>query len=149
MLRIDGIASTMPATARVKAEPRGAAGDTRFAHQLTSSVSVLRSASAPAMAALNRLTGVLALQEIRPPTAGRRRAIDRGEALLETLGELQAALLDDSGPTAIAERLRAHVAAWRGPIDDPVLHEILDAIDLRAQVELAKLERDAGSSGES
>jgi hypothetical protein len=143
MLRIDGNASTMPAAARIKVEPRTAVGDIGFARQLSSSVRAPRPGAAPSAAALGPLPGMLALQEVRPQGESARRAIRRGKALLDTLGELQAALLDDAGPMVIAERLRSEIEGQREHDDDPALKDILDAIELRALVELAKLDRDA------
>lgn len=94
------------------------------------------------------LAGMLALQTLAVAGEGRRRAIRRGASLLETLDELQAALLDDG---ASAERIAARLAfqlSKREPEQsDLELAAILDAIELRAHIEMAKIERDAGTAG--
>jgi len=45
-------------------------------------------------------------------------------------------------PRADLERIAASVEQKRAQTDDPVLESILDEIELRAKVELAKLERE-------
>lgn len=147
MLRIDGNPSTRPAATRARGEAHTAIADTGFARQLGIPATTLRSAPSPSMAAASPSAAMLALQEIRTPAARRRQAISRGGRLLDMLGQLEVALLDDAGPAAVVDRLRSHLEERREDSDDAALNELLDAIDLRALVELAKLERDAGPAG--
>ncbi len=95
---------------------------------------------------LASLGAVLAIQEVDDPLAGRRRARDRGERLLDALDEVRLALLDGRLPARKLEALRQLATAQRGRADDPKLQAVLDEIELRTAVELAKLERadDAG-----
>jgi len=79
------------------------------------------------------------IQEMPDALAQRRRAVQRGSTLLDRLDDLRLALLSGSlSPGQIAELQRA-VASERGLVDDPRLLAVLDEIDLRAKVELAKL----------
>ena len=55
--------------------------------------------------------------------------------------EESAPLLTGSLPRATLERLGARIEAKRHRVDDPGLIQILDEIELRAAVELAKLGR--------
>lgn len=90
-------------------------------------------------APVSALDALLAVQEVNPDGRKPRRAVLRGKALLDSLDTIRDALL--SG-TLSAERLgvlRDLVAADRESVEDPELSELLDEIDLRAQVELAKL----------
>lgn len=90
-------------------------------------------------AAVGRLDALLAMQEVDDRAARRSQAKRRGEALLDQLDGLRRDLLMGAVPrdrlAAIARRIREQRAA----VDDPTLAAILDEIDLRAQVELAKL----------
>ncbi len=100
------------------------------------------------MTSLTASPALLVLQELRANGTGRRRSVARGQAILEGLDELGLALLEDSDPVEIASRLRARLDAGRELCDDAALDAILDAIDLRAHVELAKLEsRTVGNAG--
>lgn len=92
---------------------------------------------------LATLGGVLAVQEVEDPTAERRRATRHGHRLLDELRALQLALVDGRVPEGILRRLAVLVDGLRPSATDARLSAVLDAIELRAAVELAKLRRDA------
>jgi hypothetical protein len=83
---------------------------------------------------------LLALQEVEGPLERRRRAVRRAGRLLDALDEVKLALLggDQSGPAL--QRLAQAVREHRAGADDPMLEGVLDEIDTRAAVELAKAE---------
>jgi len=91
---------------------------------------------------LTSLDALMTLQA--PPDAleGRRRGLRRGRDLLDQLDELRLALLDGELPLATLQHLRAGVGAARDATDDPGLDAVLREVELRAAVELAKLERE-------
>ena len=76
----------------------------------------------------------------------RRQAAARGHDLLDILEDLRQHLLGGTVPKDILDRLSVVVATNRASIDDPDLTAVLNEIDLRAQVELAKLGRSSDSS---
>jgi hypothetical protein len=83
--------------------------------------------------------GLFQIQELPDALAQRRRAVQRGSTLLDRLDDLRLALLTGAlSPGQIAE-LQRMVSSERGLVDDPRLIAVLDEIDLRARVELAKL----------
>ena len=97
--------------------------------------------SAAAMASVGSLEALLALQETLSPTERRRRAVRRGGRILDALDDLRLAVLDPAeidGPAL--ERLQAAVREARGETEDPGLNGVLEEIELRAAVELAKRE---------
>ena len=106
------------------------------------------SATGPAAAAgaaggVAGLSGLMALQGVDDPLERRRRNIRRGSGLLDRLDELKLALLSGAdGQTALQGLSRAAAEA-RAEDDTPGLTAILDQIDLRAAVELAKAQRQA------
>lgn len=98
------------------------------------------SRAAPA-AGLTNLGALLALQGEDDVTERRRRATKRSNTLLDQLDGIRIAILE-GGVTreqvaALAVTLREH----RDAVEDPGLNAILDDVELRAEVELAKLER--------
>jgi hypothetical protein len=100
------------------------------------------SAGAPAAAAtLAGLDAVLLLQtESETPQERRRRSAQRGQDLLDGLDRLKAALL---GGRVAPHELRAIAGRLNeraGPTGDPRLDGLMAEIELRAAVELAKLE---------
>jgi Class II flagellar assembly regulator len=97
--------------------------------------------SAGSVANLAAVGSLLALQETQGDPDGDTRGRRRGEDLLDRLDELRLALLEGRLSVAAIERLADLVAARRAQVSDPRLAEILDEIELRAAVELAKLGR--------
>lgn len=86
---------------------------------------------------------ILAIQEVdgvEDATARRTRAIRRGERLLDLLDGLRHGLLDGRIPAATLRMLRSTLLE-RVEVEEPELAAVLAEIDLRAAVELAKLER--------
>jgi class II flagellar assembly regulator FliX len=93
----------------------------------------------PAAPAVGIGSSLLVVQEVGDATAERRRALARGFSLLDRLDELRLALLagrvDRDALTGLAQSVRSA----RSGVDDPALTAVLDEIELRAAVELAKL----------
>jgi hypothetical protein len=84
---------------------------------------------------------LLALQGAEDPTAraARRRMTDRADTLLEELDGLRLALLTGNLTVGHVIDIADVVASHRERIMDPKLTAVLDEIDLRAQIEIAKL----------
>lgn len=98
------------------------------------------SARAPAaVGPLGRVEMLLAVQEVANEGGGRRRARQRGEAILDQLDALRHGLLTGRIAQGDLSRLLALVRGQRESVMDPMLDEVLAEIELRACVELAKL----------
>jgi hypothetical protein len=93
---------------------------------------------APTVAGLDAM---LALQGVEDPLSRRRKALRRGHKLLDTLDGLRLAVLDGTVSLGHLSRLSLLVAEAREDVDDPALESALAEIDVRAAVELAKLQR--------
>jgi hypothetical protein len=92
------------------------------------------------MGAVGSLEALMALQEVGGPLERRRKAMTRANRILDVLDEMKLALMDGSlSPDAI-ERLTRAVRDQRESTDDPGLESVLDEIETRAAVEMAKLE---------
>lgn len=102
--------------------------------------SAAATASASAMAGVADVSALMALQGVEGPLERRRRAIRRGGGLLDRLEELKLALLSGESGEAALERLTRGLREERTDDDDAGLNAVLDQIDLRASVELAKAE---------
>ena len=134
-MRIDSTSPLRPAAPRRDGKT-GSANGSDFA----SAVSGDQTAAAPAAThPVVSVEGLFQLQELPDALAERRRAVQRGSLLLDRLDDLRLALLGGGlSPGGIAQLQRV-AASERGRVDDPRLIALLDEIDLRAQVELAKL----------
>jgi hypothetical protein len=83
---------------------------------------------------------LLALQEVDGPGERRRRAVRRAGRILDVLDEMRLALLDGRADPATAQKLAQAVREERLAVEDPRLSGVLDEIETRARVELAKVE---------
>ena len=84
---------------------------------------------------------ILTLQGIDDSTSGRSKGLAHGEQLLDMLDQVRDGLLAGGIPRATLNRLAVAVGRRQDGFADPKLQSILDEIDLRAKVELAKLEQ--------
>lgn len=101
-------------------------------------------AQASSVSATQGVMGVealLALQELGGPLERKRRAVGRAGRILDTLDALKIALLEGDISAGDLDRLRRAVRDERDNTDDPALEAVLDEIELRAAVEVAKLEQ--------
>lgn len=87
------------------------------------------------------VSALMALQGVEDPTERRRRAVRRGAGLLDRLEALKLAHLSGESPGESLQALSRALAELRPSADEnPGLNGVLDQIDLRAAVELAKAE---------
>jgi len=134
-MRIESKPPTVPASRATRAKSGSESGV-----EFSAGLSEEQPASAPAAARpLSPVDGLFALQEMPDALAERRRAVRRAGTLLDRLDDIRLALLSGSLPLSQIAELQRVIASARGALDDPRLIEVLDEIDLRAQVELAKL----------
>lgn len=94
-------------------------------------------AAATAASGVAGLSSLMALQGVEDATERRRRAVRRGNGLLDRLSDLKLALLSGDGGERALEGLTRTLREERSE-DDPGLKAVIDQIDLRAAVELAK-----------
>jgi hypothetical protein len=96
--------------------------------------------SAGGVSAIGSLDALIALQEVGGPLERRRRATGRASRILEALEDLKLELLAGGLTPTVVEALTRAVRDQRALTDDPRLEGVLDEIETRAAVELAKLE---------
>lgn len=99
-----------------------------------------RSSAATPVAPAAGLDAILALQAVGTSTEGRRKAVKRARGLLDMLEDIKADLLIGN---VSADRLDALVSQLSGLRERgaPDLEAVIDEIDLRVRVELAKFGR--------
>ena len=130
--------------------PRGPHGPSRvskprktsesaFADTLREVSEVAGEAEVDASAPISGIGAVLSVQEVSGEAEERRQAVSRGEDLLDRLEEIRLALLTGRMPAARLHELARMVDAKRRQTPDEELNAVLDEIDLRVRVELAKL----------
>src|SRR3954471_78971 len=86
------------------------------------------------------LDSILMLQGLDDSTQGKSKGREHGEQLLDLLDSVRDGLLAGGIPRATLNKLAAAVTRRHEAFADPKLQDVLDQIELRAHVELAKLE---------
>ena len=124
----------------IRATPRASATKgAGFSSQLASGpVAVGTVSSATPLGAID---GILAVQEVPTATDGRSRGIKHGYSILDQLDEIRLGLLSGSLSSSRLAELGREIEDVRDSVIDPQLSAILDDIELRAAVELAKLDK--------
>ena len=133
-MRIDGNSLTsgvMPRTQNASAAGSGEA----FA--LEAEIPAGRPAGPAPMSSLTSIEALLVLQETEDPLFAKKKALRRGRSLLDTLDEIKADLLVGQVGEGRLNQLMALITQAREK-SSPGLDALLDDIELRARVELAK-----------
>lgn len=87
------------------------------------------------------LDSILMLQGMDDSTEGRAKGQAHGEQLLNLLDAVRDGLLAGGIPRSTLNKLAVAVTRRHDAFADPRLQDVLDQIELRAHVELAKLEQ--------
>jgi hypothetical protein len=98
-------------------------------------------AATKATQSIAMVDSLLAVQGAEDPTAraAKKRARQRAETVLNELERLRIAMLGGALTIGHMVDIADVVASHREKINDPALTALMDEIDLRAQVELAKM----------
>ncbi len=127
-----------------KRKGTASASDGVFAEHLKDAAQTTESTGLAETTSVQASEGVLAVQEVPDSTDGRSRgrAMRYGEDVLDRLDQIRDGLLVGAiSKNELAELART-LRAGRQRSDDPRLNEIIDEVELRAEVEIAKLTRD-------
>ena len=126
----------------------GDAGDSAaFRNALGGSTAAASATNVGASVGVNSVAALMALQSAEDPLEKRRRVERRGRQLLDGLDRLKLDLLEGGDPRATLERLKAVLESERENSGELELESLIDQIELRVEVELAKLESNHSVSG--
>lgn len=139
-MKVSGPAGPSAAGGARPARAQGAAPGFEPLMPTTSSAGAAGVSAAGGVARVASLDALMALQEVGGPLERRRRAVGRASQILDALDDLKLDLLEGRlSPDSLAALTRS-VREQRSLTDDPRLESVLDEIETRAAVELAKLE---------
>jgi len=126
--------------ARSAARPAGGQGS--FALPTTTGAGAAADvARSMGVAGVSSVNALIALQDVGGPLERRRRAMGRAGRILDVLDEVKLALIDGEVSHRDLDRLMRAVREERMATDDSALEGVLNEIETRAAVELAKLEQ--------
>jgi len=138
-MKITGSGPTAGPDRRRKISGSAGSPERAFADQVgTGPAAPTRVVGATPLAALD---GVLAAQEVPDAAEERRRAARHGHGVLDELQALQVGMVEGWVSEGALRRLAGLLEGLRPSVADPDLASVLEEIELRAAVELAKLAR--------
>lgn len=136
-MRIEGSNRTQNVSGRGRVKRQGADGEVFQPDVPGESAQATQTSDAAPAAGLD---GLLALQAVEDPVFAKRKAVKRGQNMLDVLEEMKADLLAGEVSEGRLNRLMALVQQAK-LASTPELDSLIADIELRARVELAKLGR--------
>ena len=137
-MKVEGPSKSQGASKSGKAKSAGKA-DSTFGDMVAGAVA--ESQGAAATQSIAKVDDLLAVQSVEAVggRGARRKMVVRGEKVLRQLDHLRLAML--TGNMSLGQMLDIAdvVASHREDVDDPDMTAVLDEIDLRAQIEIAKM----------
>lgn len=140
---VEKVGYTRPVSQTRPARKAGSVSAPGFAEALARAegVSGVEGVEPPAgIGAIGAMGVLLGAQEVDEREAKRQKAVKKGRLTLDVLSQLRDALLMGALAHSTIAQLERLVAEERRDNDDPLLNDILNEIEVRAAVELAKLE---------
>ena len=139
-MKVQGPGQTQGAS-KSKKKGKSSGADGSFGDFVSSGAS--EAAPAKATQSIAHVDALLAIQETEDPTAraAKQRMRHRGGSILNELEKIRMAMLNGNLTVGHMVDIADVVASHREKITDSELMGILDEIDLRAQVEIAKMRK--------
>lgn len=140
-MKIDRTGPVRPTAPAKRSDKAGKARGGGFSQHLKSGPDAAAGA-APANP-VSSVDALLTIQEVADSATGQSKSRARkwGNDVLDQLEQLRIGIVDGVIPRHELERIATTVDRQRTRTDDPALEAVLDEIELRAKVELAKLDR--------
>jgi Class II flagellar assembly regulator len=143
-MKVSNVGSGVSTSGARRTDKTSGSAKGAFKQALNSAMDTLEEAQAfdgpSAMGGVETLWAVQAMGD-STERESRRRLVQRGEDILDRLEEVRHCLLMGTIPKDKLEQLTQMIRARREACSDPRLGNLLDDIELRAEVELAKLSR--------
>ncbi len=139
-MKVSGPDSTQKVSGTKKTSKAGSTGGVQFGSLLETGETEAP-AHTSATGVIAGIDSLLAAQEVDDPAqrSARKRMRARGEDVLKQLDKLRLGMLTGTLSVGNLLDIADVVATHRERINDPQLSSILDEIDLRAQIEIAKM----------
>jgi hypothetical protein len=139
-MKVDGPNKSSATKGPSKTGAKRSAGGASFGSLIEETEETAAKTGVSGAAPTAQIDALLALQELEDSTSGEaeRRAKKRGQLLLDQLDQLRLGLLSGGIALATLHQLERMVSSEREKVMDPKLAAVLDEIDLRVQIELAK-----------
>ncbi len=135
--KVEGSSSVRSASPVRKAGKAGGVGGASFSQHLQDD-GISAASAVSGMSGVSGVSALIGIQEVEDATERAAKGKKRAQSILKDLDNIQVALITGALSKDQLLHLSASVQSERASVDDPRLASILDDIDLRARVELAK-----------
>ena len=139
-MKVSGTSGVGPSAGPGKAKAAGGGQGFQVA-QPAAAAGAVQTARAAGVSGVMSVDTILALQDVGGPLERKRRAVGRAGRILDVLEDVKVALLSGEVSAGDLERLKQAVRDERDATEDDRLEGVLNEIETRAAVEIAKLER--------
>lgn len=136
-MKITGTGPIQSKTIKKTSAKKGASG-AAFSGQITETSTSVASQATGAAGGIASVDALIALQGVPDSTDGRSKGLARAEDMLDLLEDIRKGILLGAISTTNLRTLADLARDQKDKADDPRLNEILEDIELRAEVELAK-----------
>lgn len=142
-MKVEGPSKSQKASKSGKSAGAGKTGktDSTFGDMVTGAAQ--ESAGVAATQSIAKVDALLAVQGAESATEGktRRKMYDRGDKVIRQLDHLRLGLLTGKLNLGQVIDLADVIASHREKVNDPEMTAVLDEIDMRAQIEIAKMRK--------
>lgn len=139
-MKVNGTRGAPTAGAATGSRPSSASGFSLQTGAAGAADSAAAAARTAGVGAVGSMDALLALQEADGPLERKRRAVKRGGRILDVLEKIKLAMLDGLGGASALDGLARAVREERAQTGEEGLEDVLNEIETRAAVELAKAE---------
>ena len=142
-MKVEGPKKSAPSKGASKTGGAKPTGDSTFSGMVDDTEETSGHKPVSGVMQIGQLDALLSIQENADSTSeeAAKRGRQRAAQILDQLDQVRVGLLTGSIPLSTLQQLSRTIQSHRDNVIDPKLAELLDEIDLRAQVELAKLGR--------
>jgi len=143
-MKVNGVGAGRNTASTRKTKKTSTSGGS-FSDTLKGTAESMETVSAGGIGGVSSVSSIIAVQEVPDSMDERSKGlmIAYGDDLLDRLEELRLGLLLGSIPKENLADLAHRMREKKQHVDDPALKDIIDEIELRAEVEIAKLTRRA------
>ena len=140
-MKVDSSQSLRPSGRTTSGRSKAASG--QFARSMEGAEAAGTAAHVSSTGSIAGLDALLSIQGVDAPEEREERAKSRAHSILDQLEEMRVDLLTGRVPVGRLQQIAEMVGKVRDHVDDSRLSLLLDDVDLRARVELAKWGVDA------
>lgn len=142
-MKISNVGSTKSTSSTVRRKKTSATGESDFASELFGAAETPAAGAPVETHVVGTVESILSVQEVPDAPDQRSRGLARqyGDDILDRLESVRRDLLLGAIPKEKLVDLAHALRMQHGRTDDPQLKAIIDEIDLRARVEIAKFTR--------